>query len=79
MKLTDEMRREAYATSLAAISTEDAIESIFLAGYRMGARDMRKRAAKACAMHDTGDMTREDMEARRIASRIRGLPIEDEA
>ena len=71
MKLTTEMH---FALQDALTGCGDGIqcrEAIFLAGYRMGQRDMRERAAKSC------DAADERAYPFACAAMIRALPIED--
>ena len=74
MKLTREMRSEYYVAVETVRNRPPGMsvqQWMFLAGYRMGQRDMRERAAKEC------DAADERAYPFACAARIRALPIED--
>ena len=72
MKLTDEMRAAALdARHKAYEQGESRTDAVFLAGYRMGQRDMRERAAKEC------DAADERAYPFACAAMIRALPLEN--
>jgi len=75
--MTDEERARSrmWAAIVAAVNTQimtgvdEAVEA-FETAIRA---DEREKCAQVAIRHDTGDMQREDMEARRIASAIRAV------
>jgi len=72
--ITDADRREASLFLWCMdLGTNKELAQAFAAHREQARREALEEAAQVAVKHDTGDCTREDMEARRIAAAIRAL------